>query len=180
MEESVGHLNWSDPQFVLIVQTAAIIVYTILTGLIWYANLRTLATTRQLLEATTRPHIGVSEVTIDWTVHGGPVDLLLTIENSGPSSGRRIEVEIYLNVGGMRVPISSDTRGPYRTLLPGKLFTVSGVIPTEQSPDFHPDDFKVQISLRYQSAAEKQYTHSSTYGYSYGKQRLVLLGADSD
>ena len=160
-EEALTH--WSDPS-VLLTGLIAIftLVYVILTALIWHATLQNTKATRQILESSHRPYLGVSSVGLrhENLLHSAVV---VTIQNVGSVPSQRVEVDLNISLAGNTSSTFDGSAHSAIALMPGQSFCLAQDLTETEVQCLQGGGFKVEIQIRYQGATNKEYRTTGTY-----------------
>jgi hypothetical protein len=170
-------MNWSDPSVILTTVIAvSTIVYVILTALIWHATLQNTRATRQILEASHRPYLGVSRVALrEQYIHDSAITV--TIQNVGAVPSQRVEVDFKISLAGKDSSAFDGSAHPSIALMPGQSFCLTQDLTDMECEHLQSDgDAKVHIQLRYYGATEKQYRTSGAYACKNGDTFVMISG----
>lgn len=157
--------SWSDPSIVLTAGIAIFtFIYVILTGLIWRATLQNTKATREMLEASNRPYLGISGVTINHKdlLHSG---IVVAIQNVGSVPSPRVEVDLKISLAG-KVSRTFDGSGrPHFVAMPGESFRLTEDLTDAEHQRLKDGDLEADIRIRYCGASNKQYRTDAAYTY---------------
>jgi len=160
------NLHWSDPQTVLaIIGVGVAFLYTILTALIWYATWQNTKATKEILEAAHRPYLGIIGVEIQHEGLGGNITLAATVANVGSVPSRSVEVDLEIRINGRNSRRTGNTDAQV-ALSHGQSFPCTVILLPKEAYYINTSaGLEVQITVRYQGMAKKQYATYATYNW---------------
>jgi hypothetical protein len=90
--------QWSDPTVIIAACAAGVaLLYTILTGFIWYATWQNTRATKNILEAAQRPYLAVRDVRlVRPECFGGAEKIAVTIANVGSIPSREVDISLKI------------------------------------------------------------------------------------
>src|SRR5258708_4212282 len=96
-------MHWSDPAVITsIILVGITLVYVVVTALIWHATWQNTKATRQLLEASLRPYVGIVSVKFNENAPGfASGNLPVTIKNVGTVPALGIDVDVQFVLSGI-------------------------------------------------------------------------------
>jgi hypothetical protein len=157
-------MHWSEPLvFLTAVLTVSTIVYVIVTGLIWRATRENARATREIIEASHRPYLGIANVRI---VHGQLLHsaLEIVIQNVGSVPSCGVEVDVKIAPDGKVSRAFAGSSRPPLVLIPGQSFSLMHDLTQEEDKYLQPPKkFEARMKIRYCGGTDKQYTTSGTY-----------------
>jgi hypothetical protein len=173
-------MGWSDPPVITSIVLAAItFFYLIATLLIWHATWQNTKATRQVLEASHRPYVGVADMRLAVDDLTGDLLLLAKVANVGSVPARHVEVELQLQTQGTTINRQRNASGESGqvALLPGQNFTLRIIVPPEHHPDLNPSsECRTLISIQYSGMSDKKYRTKNTYTYSGNVDFVIASG----
>ncbi len=132
----------------------ATVVYTVVTAFIWYTTRQNTIATRQVLEASHRPYVGVTLVHVEEML-SSYADLCATIQNVGTVPSRNVEIELQISFDGS--PKKTSTLKNV-ALLPNQAHVLCCGIGAEEVKFLNsPHKAEAAVEIRYQGMTDKQY-----------------------
>lgn len=174
-------MSWSDPSVITnIVLVGITFLYLIATVLIWHATWQNTKATRQVLEGSHRPYVGVTQMWLGTDDLTGDWLLLTKIANVGSIPARHIEVELQIHMQGRQLLDSRHVGVGSRqqvALLPSQMFVSKVPLPQEQVASMQTSpECRAQISIDYGGMSDKKYRTNGTYTYT-GDVEFVIASA---
>ena len=159
--------HWSDPAVVVaVVGAATAIFYTILTLLIWHATWQNTRATREIIEASQRPYLGITGIEIVHPqYHTGEVKVATTIANVGTVPSRSVETDIMIIYPDGKTERTNEGTPRSVSLFQGQKSAIFITLPLERLPLLSTGGFEVSVTVRYQGMTEKQYATHGAYKY---------------
>jgi len=175
--------HWNDPAVVVACAGVAIaLLYTVLTGFIWHATWQNTKATKQMIEATQRPYLGIMGVrVIRPEFNGGAWKLGVEIGNVGTVPSRNVEADFAITyLDGLTEQARRDVEAVTSALFPTQTLTLSTEPDSRRNPTLTEPGIRVTVSVRYKGATETQYTTSGEYRSNQYPAPFVTLAGHFD
>jgi hypothetical protein len=172
-------MHWSDPSVVITIIIAAVtLLYTVLTGLIWYATWQNTKATREVLEASHRPYVGVIHAELTGKVMGVPPTVAISIANAGTIPSRQVKVDFDIRTasGSRRVSASDN----FIALFPGRPVPATFQMSESEFPQCLQAGFEVVVEVHYKGVTDREYTTRCTFSYTGVHEGFALSAGDFD
>jgi hypothetical protein len=169
-------MHWADPSVITTVIIAAVtLLYTLLTGLIWHATWQNTKATREVLEASHRPYVGIVNVNLGGQI--GETNVIVSVSNVGSVPSRDVEMNMELCAG----PNKRSIRGFENSivLFTGQTFSASLTLTDEELP-YQGTGFHIEVTVRYKGVTDKEYTTRCTYTYRDPLEAFVISAGRFD
>jgi hypothetical protein len=141
--------------------TLATVIYTVLTALIWYATQQNTTATRQVLEASQRPYVGVTVVEIMQVYASSR--LCASIQNVGTVPSRNVEINFRLTVNGK---LLKELESGRLALLSNQKHTLCCEIGDEEIQLLRTSNqVEVTLKIGYQGMTKKRYRTETRCAY---------------
>jgi hypothetical protein len=171
-------MNWSEPSVVLTAVIAlSTVVYVILTALIWWATLQNTRATREILESSHRPYLGIANVAL-LHEHLQHTALTIVVQNVGSVPSRCVEVDVNVALAGKVSRAFDGSAQPPLVLMPGQSFSLTHDLTEEEIKYLERSkEFEARVEIRYCGGTDKQYRTSQAYACN-GIEEFVMVSGE--
>lgn len=171
-------MHWSEPSVALAAVIAVFtVVYVVFTALIWWATLQNTKATREILESSHRPYLGIANVGV---LHGHLLHtaLEIVIQNVGSVPSRGVEVDVKIALAGKISRAFDGSTRPPLVLMPGQSAPLTHDL-TEEEDSYRilSKEFEARVAIRYCGGTDKQYRTSQTYACK-GPEEFVMVSGE--